>query len=182
MLNKFIKNTILTISLSLFTMVSANANIITQDILFDDLQTTDVYFETIGSITVDTNESDSFGSITSWVEFELFGFDMITETEAAGNFLFFGLFEAFVDLNNITAGIEFLTFDVTESAFSFYNFQGVVDTAFGGNYFIDVFDLGGGLYVFGDLALGEANVVSEPPMFLLFFTAIFMMIAKRRKS
>ncbi|MDO7086578.1 PEP-CTERM sorting domain-containing protein [Pseudocolwellia sp. AS88] len=182
MLNTYFKNALLAISLSLFTIGSANANLIIQDILFDDATTTEVLFETIGSITVDTQDSDGFGTINTWVDFELFGFDMITEADAAGNFALFGLFEVFVDLNNISAGIEFLTFDVTESNFLFYNFQGLVDTAFGGNFFIDVFDFGGGLYVFGDLALGQASVVSEPSMFLLFFTGLFFLVAKRRKN
>ncbi|WP_426358404.1 PEP-CTERM sorting domain-containing protein [Pseudocolwellia sp. HL-MZ19] len=182
MLNTYLKNALLAISLSLFTIGSANANLITQDILFDDLSSTDVLFETIGSITVDTQDGDGDGYINTWVNFELFGFDMITETDAAGNFSLFGLFEAFVDLTNVSAGIEFLTFDVTEDSSSFFNFQGLADTAFTGGNFIDVFDSSGNVFIFGELALGQASVVPEPSMFLLFFTGLFFLVAKRRKN
>ena len=182
MLNTFLKNTLLAISLSLFTIGSANANLITQDILFDDASTADVLFETVGSITVDTQDSDGFGYINTWVDFELFGFNMITEADAAGDFSLFGLFEVFVDLTNVSAGIEFLTFDVTEDSSLFFNFQGLADTAFPGGNFFDVFDSSGNVFLFGDLALAEVSAVPEPSMFLLFFTGLFFLVAKRRKS
>lgn len=181
MFKKLLKNTLLTLSISIATITTANADLITQDIIFDDATTTEVLFETIGSITVDTNESDGFGLISSWVDFQLFGFDMITETEANGDFTLFGAFEVFVDLTNITAGVEFLTFDVTESSSQLFNFQGLVDTATGANFFLDVFDFSGGLYAFGDIALGNASIVPEPEMFFLFLTGLVFIFVKRRK-
>ncbi|WP_077341220.1 hypothetical protein [Pseudocolwellia agarivorans] len=182
MLKNLLKNTLLTLSISLFSIASVNANLVTQDIIFDDGTTTNTIFEKIGSITVDTNENDGFGVIRSWVNFQLFGFDMITENEAKGDFTLFGAFEVFVDLNNLNAGIEFLTFDVTENNSQYFNFQGLVDTASGANFFIDVFDFNGGLYAFGDLALGKASVVSEPPMFLLLFTGVLALITTKRRK
>jgi len=181
MLKNLLKSTLLTLSLSLFAMGSANANFVTQDILFDDGNTTEVVLERIGTITIETTDADEFGLISSWVNFELFGFDMITEDEANGDFSLFGLFEALVDVNNLKAGIEFISFDVTESQDNFFNFQGLVDTASGSSFFVDAFDFSGGLYAFGDLSLGEASVVPEPSVFLLFLTGLIFMVAKRRK-
>jgi hypothetical protein len=180
MYKNLLRNTLLAATFSLVS-VFANATLITQDILFDDLTTADVVFETIGSITVETDNADAFGLIGSWETFNLFGFDMITEADSAGDITLFGGFEAIVDEQNLAAGIEFLFFDVTESNFEFFNFSGLVDTAFGGNYLIDVFDFGGGLYAYGDLALGTAKV-SEPPMFLLFFSGLMVLFLKRRKA
>jgi|GEM_PF-1320544 len=181
MLKNLLKNTLLTLSLSLFAMGSANANLVTQDILFDDSNTTEVVLERIGTITIETTNIDEFGLIGSWVNFQLFNFDMTTEDEANGDFNLFGLFEVSVDINNLKAGIEFISFDVTENENQLFNFQGLVDTASGSNYFVDVFDFSGGLYAFGDLSLGEANVVPEPSVILLFLTGLILMAAKRRK-
>lgn len=182
MIKNLLRNTLLTLSITLTAITSANAALITQDIIFDDATSSEVLFEKIGSLTVDTKDQDGFGLISSWVDFQLFGFDMITETEANGDFLLFGEFSAFIDLQNIEAGIEFLTFDVTESQTQFFNFQGLVDTATGDNFFIDVFDFSGGLYAFGDIALDKANIVPEPSMLLLFFTGIFFFYINRTKQ
>ena len=180
MYNNLLKSTLLAVTFSLFSSVSS-ATFITQDILFDDLTTTDVAFETIGEITVDTDKADNFGLIGSWETFSLFGFDIITEAEANGDFTLFGGFEAIVDSNDLSAGLEFLFFDVTENNFSFFNFQGLIDTATGDNFIIDVFDFSGGLYAFGDLALGTAKV-PEPPMLALFFAGVMAIFIKRRKA
>lgn len=185
MFKNILRNTLLTLSISIASITTANADLITHDIIFDNAATTEILFETIGSLTIDSNENDGFGLINSWVDFELFGFNMTTETEANGDFTLFGAFEAIIDLNNISAGIEFLTFDVTENVTQFFNFQGLVDTATGDNFIADVFDFNGGLYAFGDIALSDASVVSavpEPSMFLLFFTGLVLMLVKRRKT
>lgn len=181
MFKNLLKNTLLTVTFTLFTTVS-NAAFITQDLIFDDLNTANITYETIGSITVDTDKADANGIINSWEDFSLFGRNMITEDEANGDFTLFGLFAADVDSTNLNAGIEFLTFDVVESTDSFFNFQGLVDTATGNNFIFDVFDFNGGLYTFGNLALGNASVVSEPSMFLLFFSGLIVIFMKRRKA
>jgi len=180
MLKNLLRNAVLTATLALFASTS-NAALITQDILFDDLTTADVIYETIGSITVESDNADSFGTISTWESFSLFGLDMITEVEANGDFTLFGLFEAVVDDTNLNAGIEFLNFDVTESTWAFYNFSGFYDSFAGGD-FVDVFDFGGGVYFFGELALGDASVVSEPSMFFLFFAGLMGLFIKRHKA
>jgi len=182
MFTNLLKKAFFTCLLTLTVSTSVTANYVTHDILFDDATTTEVLFETIGSITVDTEQSDGLGVINSWVDFQLFGFDMITEAASNNDPSLFGQFEVFIDLTNISAGIEFLTFDVTESDSEFFNFQGLVDTATGDNFFIDVFDFSGGLYSFGDISLSTASVVSEPSMLLLFCSALVFFAAKRKRN
>lgn len=181
MFKKLLKNTLLTLSISIASITTANADLITQNIIFDDATTTEVLFETIGSITVDTNESDGFGLISSWIDFKLFGFDMITETEANGDFTLFGAFDALIDLTNLSAGIEFLNFDVTENSGSLFNNQGLFDSNPSFISSLNVFDFTSGINKFGYIDLGAASIVSEPPMFLLFFTGLVFMFVKRRK-
>lgn len=183
MFKHLLRNTLLTATFALFTATS-NAALITQDLIFDDLTTAEVVFETIGTITVDTTKADPSGVINSWEEFSLFGLDIITEEQAndpsSTQYGLFGLFAAEVDETNLNAGIEFLTFDVIESAFEFYNFSGLVDTATGDNFIFDIFDFNGGLYAFGDLALGDASVVSEPSMLILFMSGLFIMFSRKK--
>ena len=182
MYKNLLKNTLLVATFALFTTAS-NAALISHDLLFDDATTTEVSYESIGSITVDSDKADDWGIISSWESFSFLGWDVITEAQAGADFTLFGLFEAEVDKDNLSAGLNFLTFDVTEGDSDFFNFQGIydADTINSANNFIDVFDFSGTPYLYGDFALSSASVVSEPSMFFLFFSGLVAVFIKRRK-
>lgn len=179
MFKNIIATTILSLSIALASF-SSNAALITQTILFDDLSTTEVESEVIGTLTINTEDNDGTGHVTKWESFELFGFDMLTESEAnLIDPLLFGGFIAGFDSSDLTAGIDFAQFDVTESDFGFFAFSGLVDQV-GSGYFIDVFDFGGGLYAFGAATFGSVSVVPEPGAIALLLTGLLAL--RIRKS
>lgn len=161
MFKKLISSAVLTLAFT-FTAMNVNAALITQEIVFDDFETDEIEFETIGSLTINTSDDDGTGQVSRWEDFELFGFNMLTQEEADTiDPLLFGVFIAGFNPNDLYAGIDFAQFDVTENAFGFYAFNGLVDQ-FGTGYLIDVFDFNGGLYVFGEIAFANTTVVPEP--------------------
>ncbi|MDO6489106.1 PEP-CTERM sorting domain-containing protein [Colwellia sp. 6_MG-2023] len=196
MLNKLFLKTLFTLSLVFTLSSAANATLITQDIWLDSSITTEIDYQYIGFITIDTEIAivdDVFndgslllGTVNAWVDFELFGLNFWTEAESnvaldanPSSFPMFGLFQALFDVNNLAAGLELLQFDVTENTFDFYAFSGLIDTVFG---FGDIFDSSGGLYDFGELALGEARLTEVPePTTLLLFLAAAIGLTTRKK-
>lgn len=180
---KSIKNIFLAMSITLLAASSANAALISHDILFDDINTTDVVFEKIGYFVVDTEKADIDGSIFSWEEFQIdmFGssFNLLTKAEAdVIDPLLFGDFEAILDPGNLSAGIEFIAFDVTDNAAFSLNFNGIFDFDSG---FLDVFDTVTGLESAGNLQLGAVDV-PEPSMLLLFLTGLIALRLKKRQA
>ncbi|MBU2923427.1 PEP-CTERM sorting domain-containing protein [Colwellia sp. 1_MG-2023] len=194
MLNKLFLKTLFTLSLVFAVSNTANATLITQDIWLDSGITTEIDYQYIGFITIDTEIAivdDVFndgslilGTVSAWVDFELFGFNFWTEAEAIaapGAFPMFGFFEAVFDVNNLAAGIELLQFDVTENAINQIAFNGFIDT-FVPTGFLDIFDPTGALYDFGDLAFGEARLTAVPePTSLLLFLAAAIGLTTRKK-
>jgi hypothetical protein len=182
---KSIKTIFLAMSITLLSAGSANAALISHDILFDDFTTNDVVFEKIGYFVVDTNKADDWGLITSWEEFQIdmFGssFNFLTEAEAdvIDPFLF-GYFEAFLDPSNAFAGVEAIAFDVTENTALSLNFNGSFDFATNSGI-LDVFDSTTGFESAGNLQLGNVKV-PEPPMLLLFLTGLIALRLKKRKA
>jgi len=177
MLNKLFLKTLFTLSFVLAISSTASATLITQDIWLDSFTTDAIDYEYIGYISIDTEnaftyevedtstgEVSTLGSVSAWVDFDLFGF-----------------FEAVFDVNNLGAGIEFLEFDVTENTYNFYAFSGFIDT-FTPPGFVDIFDPTGGLYDFGELAFGEARLTAVPaPTSLLLFLGAVIGLTTRRK-
>ena len=163
MFNKLFLKVLLSISLSVAALSSANASLITQDILFDDQGT----WTAVGEISVDTADADAFGYISAWNSFNLFGFDLLTVAQSGG-----GLFETEVDLTNLAAGLQFLTFDLSDTQGN-YAFNGIVDANFS---FLDAFT-SNGIVLFGEIKLGDAVVsgaeVPEPQTALLFCYSAF---------
>ncbi|MDO6508108.1 PEP-CTERM sorting domain-containing protein [Colwellia sp. 4_MG-2023] len=198
MLNKLFLKTLFTLSLVFAVSNTANATLITQDIWLDSGITTEIDYQYIGFITIDTeiaivddvfnDGSLMLGTVSAWVDFELFGFNFWTEAESDAaldadplSFPMFGFFEAVFDTNNLAAGIELLDFDVTENTFDFYAFSGLIDI-FTPPGFGDIFDPTGGLYDFGELAFGEARLTAVPePTSLLLFLAAAIGLTTRRK-
>lgn len=169
---KNIKNILLALSISLTAMHSANAALISHDIILDD--------KNVGSIVIDTDKADSFGEISTWESFQIdmfgFSFDMLTEKM---NPDLFGGFSVQIDPSNLLAGIEGLFFDVTESRFGVVAFNGIFDSGTG---ILDMFSTDARFFGFGTLTLGQATVVPEPPMLLLFLTGLVAVGLKRRKT
>jgi len=202
MLNKLFLKTLFTLSFVLAISSTASATLITQDIWLDSFTTDAIDYEYIGYISIDTEnaftyevedtstgEVSTLGSVSAWVDFDLFGFNFWTEAESdaaldpadTSSFPLFGFFEAVFDVNNLGAGIEFLEFDVTENTYNFYAFSGFIDT-FTPPGFVDIFDPTGGLYDFGELAFGEARLTAVPaPTSLLLFLGAVIGLTTRRK-
>jgi hypothetical protein len=124
------------------------------------------------------------GTVSAWVDFELFGLTFWTEEESNADplsYSMFGFFVAVFDTNNLAAGIELLEFDVTENTFDFYAFNGSIDT-FSPPGLLDIFDPTGALYDFGELAFSEARLTAVPePTSLLLFLAAAIGLTTRRK-
>ncbi|MCC2616882.1 PEP-CTERM sorting domain-containing protein [Aestuariibacter halophilus] len=169
---KFVKHYFAALLLVLGTVSTAQATLITHDVLIDGTA--------YGEITIDTIDGvdDGFGflSFDTFTSFTMFGRDM--------GFSVFD-FEAIVDSTNLFAGIEFLAFD-TES-FDGYAFQGIFDAfAFDPalDNFIDIFDtFSGNPVVFGELSLSAPPaVVSEPGVAVLFMTALAGLFIRRRRA
>ncbi len=186
MLNKLVLRVFL--SLSLAVTGAANATLISQDIMFQELIDVDqnnqpIFAEavTIGhvSVNLDTLDVDSGVGYLSgtWEEFSFYGFDVdMLDPD-------FDYFEAEVNPNDLFAGIESLDFGVTLFSAT-YVFSG----------FIDAFDIDnivrytlynlntGDLLEAGALSFGQASVVPEPSALILLLTGLVAFAARRRVS
>jgi len=163
MLNKLILSAILSLSLAF----SANAALITQDLISDTAG------GIIGSITIDTVSVDEFDTVNSWVSFDFFGF----EAETAY------LFAAVIDTNDLYAGILSLDFDVNDScAGCEWAYNGFAGAGFNG--MVDIFDIATGDLMFfaDDVVLGQATVVPTPATLVLFLTAVAGLASRRKNS
>ncbi|WP_440876650.1 PEP-CTERM sorting domain-containing protein [Thalassotalea sp. PLHSN55] len=195
MLNKLVLRIFL--SLSLAFAGAANATIITQEIFYDAGYDSVDEFELIGSITINTHGADQYevwddvlgefvkqAEVNEWVEFNLFGFDMITEgfADLLGDPSYFGFFSAIVNPNDWYAGIESLDFDLSEDTYGFYEFNGYIDTAFDDGYgSFDVFSASGDLYEFGTLKFGEVSV-PEPSTLIMLFAGLLALVTRRKSA
>ncbi len=184
---KSIKNIFLAMSITLLTAGSANAALISHDILFDDLTTTEVTFEKIGYFVLDTDKADDWGFINSWEEFQIdmFGssFNFLTKAEAdvIDPFLF-GYFDAIINPDNVYAGLEAIGFDVTESTSSNIRFNGTFDFFAGNSGFLDMFDANDDILGAGSIQLSKVTHVPEPSMIFLFLTGLIALRLKKRQA
>jgi len=166
MLNKLVLRALLSLSLAFTFLGTANAALITQDIISDSLGV-------IGSITIDTVAVDEFDSVNDWVSFDFFGF------EAEESFLF----SAVIDTTDFYAGILSLDFDVNDLCFSCeLAYNGFIEAGFGGA--VDIFDPTSGDFIFftGDLSFGQASVVPEPSALILLLTGLVAFAVRRKVS
>lgn len=177
MFNKLVLRVFLSLSLAMSCAGTANATLITQDILFNSFFDNVDTFEVIGNVTVETDNIDSWGIIDGqWESFSFYGFE-VDPYDPTWN-----LFVAAFDVNNVMKGIESLDFDVTLFAsLSFGGYIDVFDTASSITY--SLFDnADGSLYDAGALAFGRATAVPTPATLLLFITGILGLVVRRKNN
>lgn len=176
MLNKLVLHVFLSLALAFSFAGTANATLISQDILFDDFNDNVDEFVVIGQVTINLDTLDEFNSVVgSWESFTFYGYEMDAFDPAMD------LFVAVVDPTNLMAGIESLDFDVM--LFGYYSFAGFVD-GFDPNWSISysLWDGQAVLLEAGLLAFGEANVVPTPATLVLFLTALMGLVVRRKNS
>ena len=123
----------------------------------------------LGEISIDLDTVDAFGEVTEWFSFELFGFSPLE------NLFFIASF----DPADLTAGLTFFSFDVSDVDF-LYAFQGFFDSGFG---FVDVFDVAAGQPVdFTEFTLSNARLVSAPATLFLMLAAAGGLLLRRRQA
>lgn len=176
MFNKLVLSVLLSLSLAFSFVGSANATLISQDILFDTYFDSEDTFEVIGQLTISLDTMDDWGEVNgTWESFSFFGYDV--DTFDAG----WNLFIAVIDPGNIAAGIESLDFDVT--IFSDLSFAGYIDVydPFNSVSFSIFDNADPTLLNAGNLAFGEVSIVPTPATIVLFLTAIMGLMARRQR-
>lgn len=172
---KYLKQLLLTATLALGLGASANAALITQDIIYTD-EFTNIE-QLLGTITVEVDTNDS-GVIfnDTFVSLDLYGFPIV---EGVNDIFLFG-YE--VDADDVYGGLLSLEIDtdlVPGNLFTdLYYFDGGV--MFFDNY-STVFDDNFDLLIFGGVSLAQASVVSEPAMLSLILLGVAA-LSMRRKS
>jgi hypothetical protein len=173
MLNKLILRAFLSISIVLSSISLANATLITQDILDSG--------EVIGSISINTDNAVTFGLdsyVEEFISFNLFGFELLDYTDFE---LDNPLFEASFDGSDLNAGVLSLDFDITDVFGAFYWAGSIWSESLGADFnYLDVFDGEDILLFTTDVRLGNVSVVPLPASFILFLTAIAVLISRRK--
>ncbi|MBU2978980.1 PEP-CTERM sorting domain-containing protein [Alteromonas sp. C1M14] len=147
--------------------------------------TTNVNLGGIDFATIETNLDDSLvGSGLGLVStFDAVGFDLVDlyVPIADGFDPFTWWFEAIIDVDNIMAGVEFVTFDVEDSDGWLYYLY--ADSAFVDSSYGSIYDVSSG-YLFeafgSDVQLTSTIDVPEPALFGLFAIAFAGMVLRRR--
>ena len=168
MFSKYLLKTFFAFSLVFSLSGVANATLITQNIVSEA-------DGVIGHVSVNIDNAEDFGGygiVSTWTEFEFFGIDMLDQG------LDNPLFEAVVDLADLSLGLISLDFDLND-VFGAYAWNGFIDVDFGGA--VDVFDTSIA-YFADDVSFGQVAVVPEPTAFILFFTGLLVLMVRRKMS
>jgi len=177
MLNKLVLGALFSLSLAFSFVGTANATLISQDILFNSEFDEGDEYSVIGSVTISLDTMDDWGTVeNTWESFTFFGY----EADAFDSN--WDTFTAIVDPTNIAAGLEFLYFDVT--LFADLSFHGVIDVAsVDDSYTLSLYNNANAeLYDAGTLAFGDVSVVPTPATLVLFLTAVAGLAARRKNS
>jgi uncharacterized protein (TIGR03382 family) len=155
---------------------SANAIVIKQNIF-------DSFGDQIGSVSVEVKQNalntgvldTTFGDHIKLVEFELGG---LYSWSGILDVLFF---EAVIDTDNLSAGLDFFSVDSNDVGFGAltWAYQLNYDAAFGDG-FLDVFDLNGFL-LFADVITFGAAEVSAPSTIGLAALALGVVLMRRKR-
>jgi len=173
---KYLKHIFLAATLALGLGTTANAALITQDIIFTDEATGNLGLLGTISVEVDTTETGVIFN-DSFVSLELYGFPVV---EGVNDIFLFG-YE--VDADNVYGGLLSLEIDadlVPGDLFTdLYYFDGGL--MFFDNY-STVFNANNDILAFGGVSLAQASVVSEPAMLSLLLLGVAAMGMRRRKA
>lgn len=174
-----LKSILITLSVLLFSVVAlpqpaVAGPILTQELLAED---TNGDIISIGAISFDTDDLDVFfpgnGELLAWQSFTLFGYEIDRD--------FFYVALGF-DPDNIFAGLDFLSFDVTDidMTFSFVGFFDLLDPALPPEYYYQ--DLATGDYTyFNTFNPGQATAVPAPAGLWLFIAAVGGLLLRQRQ-
>lgn len=167
------------LALSAFLAGTANATLITQRLL-EVAQNGDT--ADIGSVTIDTagaviDSTYGTGTVSSVVTFNFLDTVDIPQSDIT-------FFEAVFDTNDLSAGLEYLVFDVFVSATG-WQFDGFYDDFDPASGYYTVYDASGLAFSNG-LALGAVTLdtpatVSEPAGIALFGTLLGLIAWRRKK-
>ncbi|MCH8538685.1 MAG: PEP-CTERM sorting domain-containing protein [Alkalimonas sp.] len=158
---------------SLYNQPSAHASpILTQDILLEEVDGT---FSQIGSVSINVADSFEWAAPTyetfDFLSIDLFGFQFMQSDDD----FFFAQF----DIDNLMAGLEFLTFDLFDQSGTLA-FDGIYEGGFGFG-FGSIFTTDGEILGAFNFTLGEARVAVPAPATLgLMLFALFGLMMRRR--
>lgn len=173
MLNKLILRAFLSLSLAFSFAGTANATLISQDILDAG--------DVIGNITINIDKATEWDIgdyyVEDFVSLRLFDIELLDYMDSG---LDNPLFEAHFNKDDLTAGLLSLDFDLNDvyGAFAWAGSIWSGSTAF--NY-MDVFDGPNNVLVYSqDVTFGDATVVPTPATLILFLTAVAGLVVRRK--
>jgi len=172
MLNKLVLGALFSLTLAFSFVGSANATLLSQDILDNGT--------VIGSVTVNLDDATVFdadwgiSNVQSFTEFNIYGYDL-TKYSMSNTY-----FDVTYFHDDLTAGFDTLNFDLTEQ-FDLFSWAGDVFSWESSNVFTISDEQG--VFIFSDqITLGDVSVVPTPATLVLFLTAIAGLAARRKNS
>uniref|UniRef100_A0A486XQT1 PEP-CTERM protein-sorting domain-containing protein n=1 Tax=Rheinheimera sp. BAL341 TaxID=1708203 RepID=A0A486XQT1_9GAMM len=160
-----LKSILFAIAITALTAFTPVQNVQAGPILTQELL--DLDGNSFGVLTVDLASADEFGDITGWLNFELFGYSPLVNV----------FFIASFDVDDIYAGLTFISFDVSDLD-DIFAFQGFFEGGFG---FLDVFTTDAQYIGATEFTLSNARLVSAPGTLLLILAAAGGLLLRRRQ-
>lgn len=162
-------------------VLPAQAGVITQEFWGLDANNQNVKFGTL-LIEEDSLVLDAGNYVANvWKSFTLFGVELVPPTAPGG----VGLFQAIFDKNNLQAGFDFLTFDLSDPA-ALFVFNGFFDRALGvSGYDLFAIDANGdfdGFLIDSSSITTQYSFVNAPATAGLLVLGLFAMHLRRRRA